>query len=214
LPTSRAIEIAGPAGRLEAIYQEASVPAARRAAVVCHPHPVYGGTMHTKVVHRAARALAAAGHHVIRFNFRGVGASEGTYDEGRGEREDVRAALAHLRSLHPGLPVTIAGFSFGSWVGLRVACEEGGVDALIGIAPPANLFDFSFLETCRKTKLFIHGTADTIAPLAAFEPIYETIPGPKELVRVAGGSHLLVEHLDEVNRAVGAFAGKLAAAQA
>lgn len=209
--TRRAIEIEGPAGRLEAIHQEASDPLARRAAVVCHPHPLHGGTMHTKVVHRAAKALAEAGHHVVRFNFRGVGASEGAYGQGIGEREDVRAALARLRSLHPGLPVTVAGFSFGSWVGLHVACEEEDVDALIGIAPPANLFDFSFLAGCRKTKLFIHGTADTIAPLAAFEPIYEEIPGPKGLVRIAGGSHLLVEHLDEVERAVGAFAGRLGA---
>jgi len=166
--------------------------------------------MHTKVVHRTAKALAEAGHHVLRFNFRGVGASEGSYAEGTGEREDVRAALAHVESLHPGAPVTIAGFSFGSWVGLRVGCEEEAVDALIGIAPPAGLFDFSFLRDCRKTKLFIHGTSDTIAPLAAFEPVYKEMPGPKGLVRIAGGSHLLVEHLDEVERAVGGFARKLA----
>lgn len=211
MASSRAIEFRGPAGRIEGILQEAGGPDPRRAALVCHPHPLGGGTMHTKVVHRTARALAGAGHHVLRFNFRGVGASEGVHDGGPGEREDARAALAHLKTLHPDLPVTLAGFSFGAWVGLSVGCEEESVDATIGIAPPANLFNFAFLMTCPKTKLFIHGTEDTVAPLAAFEPLYKEMPGPKGLVRVAGGTHLLSDHLDQVEAAVRSFARRLAA---
>jgi len=202
---SRAIEFPGPCGRLEAILQEGGTGPCRRGAVVCHPHPLGGGTLHTKVVHRTARALADSGHLVLRFNFRGVGASEGTHDRGIGEQDDARAALDHLEGLLPGAPITMAGFSFGSFVGLKVACGDPRVDALIGIALPVSLYDFGFLPQCHGAKLFLHGAADTLAPIRDFEAVYPAIAPPKEFVRLEGGSHLLTEHLDEVEAAIRAF---------
>ena len=203
---SRSVTFQGPAGRIEGILQEIEEGPPARVAIVCHPHPHGGGTMHTKVVHRAARALQLSGHRVLRFNFRGVGASEGTHAQGIGEQDDVRAALDWLGSLHAGLPATLAGFSFGSWVGLKVGAADPRVDALIGLAAPANLFDYGFLKGCGKAKLFVHGTADTIAPLAAFERIFAGIAPPKKLVRIEGGSHLLAEHLDQVEAVLAEFA--------
>jgi alpha/beta superfamily hydrolase len=203
---SRSVTFQGPAGRIEGILQEIEEGPPARVAIVCHPHPLGGGTMHTKVVHRAARALQLSGHRVLRFNFRGVGASEGTHGQGIGEQDDVRAALDWLDDLRPGLPATLAGFSFGSWVGLKVGAADPRADALIGIAPPANLFDYGFLEGCGKEKLFVHGTADTIAPLAAFERIFAGIAPPKKLVRIEGGSLLLAEHLDQVEAVLAEFA--------
>jgi uncharacterized protein len=203
---TRAIDLAGPAGTLEAILHGRDDEPWRRVAVVCHPHPLYGGTMHTKVVHRAARVLEETGHRVLRFNFRGVGASRGVHDHGDGEMDDARAALDHVAALHPGLPATMAGFSFGSWVGLRAGCPDPRVDALIAIAPPVNLADFGFILGCAKPKLLIHGTADEIVPLAAVERLYPSIPDPKSFERVEGASHLFTEHLDEVEAAIRRFA--------
>ncbi len=202
-----------PGGAARAGGHEGIAPP-RRLAVVCHPHPLGGGTMHTKVVHRTARALQEAGHCVLRFNFRGVGASEGAHDGGDGEREDVRAAISWLLGRHPGLPMTVAGFSFGSWVGLRVGCEEPAADALIGIAAPAGLYDFGFLRRCSKPKLFVHGTEDELAPFAAFEEIFAGLPEPKRLVALRGGDHMLVDRLDELVAAVRGFAGGLPEAAA
>jgi alpha/beta superfamily hydrolase len=202
---SRTIEVKGPAGRIEAILQGSDDDRPSRVAVVCHPHPLYGGTMHTKVVHRAAKALEESGHRVVRFNFRGVGLSEGVHDHGPGERDDASVVLDHVRALHPGLPATMAGFSFGSWVALSVGCADPGVDALIGIAPPVNLADFGFLAACPKPKLFIHGTADTIAPFDQFERFFGSIVEPKILDRIDGASHLLTEHLDQVEAAIRTF---------
>jgi hypothetical protein len=165
--------------------------------------------MHSKVVHRAARALRGTGHAVLRFNFRGVGVSEGAHDGGAGEREDLRAAIGWLRGRHHGLPITVAGFSFGSWVGLSVGCAEPGVDALVGIAVPAGLYDFGFLRACAKPRLFIHGTADDLAPLASFEAVYRQLPEPKRLVRLRDGTHMLLDHLDELESAVAAWAATL-----
>lgn len=202
---SRHTEFPGPAGRLEGILQGTEEEPLPRLAVFCHPHPLYGGTMHTKVVHRAARALHRAGHRVLRFNFRGVERSEGAHDRGRGEREDLRAAVDWLRYRFPDRPVTVGGFSFGAWVGLAEGCSNGAVDTLIGLAPPASLFDFTFLESCPKRKLFIHGTADQVAPLEDFESLYPSIAEPKHLVRIQGCDHLFDEHLEEVEETIFRF---------
>jgi alpha/beta superfamily hydrolase len=209
---SRPFTIAGPAGPLEGLIQGRADPPPSRVAVVCHPHPLGGGTLHTKVVHRAARALEASGHRVLRFNFRGVGASAGVHDRGGGEQEDVRAALAAIGALHPGLPATVAGFSFGAWVGLRVGADDPRVTALVGIAPPVNLYDFGFLTTCPKPKLVVHGTADAVAPFEALLDLYPKLAEPKLLVRLEGGSHLLTDHLDPVEAAILDFARGLPAA--
>ena len=206
---SRTIEFTGPAGRIEAILHGSDDEKPSRVAVVCHPHPLYSGTMHTKVVHRTANALAGTGHRVVRFNFRGVGASEGVHDHGPGEKDDALAALDYICSLHPGLPATMAGFSFGSWVSLRVGCADPRVDALIGIAPPVNMADFSFLTGCPKTKLFIHGTADSIAPFEEFEKFFPLVADPKSLARIEGATHLLTEHLDQVDSAIRDFVKRI-----
>ena len=202
---TRFVTFGGPAGRIEGIVQGESPEAIRRLAVVCHPHPLGGGTMHTKVVHRTARALERSGHCVLRFNFRGVGASAGVHDKGEGEREDLKAAMAWIREAHPGHAVTLAGFSFGSWVALRVGCFDADVDALVGIALPVTLLDFEFLTGCAKRRLFLHGTADELAPYDDLRVFFDGLAGPKELVTLEGGSHLLVDHLDRLEEAVTAF---------
>src|SRR5215470_9551346 len=145
----------GPAGKLEAVLwtPHGDTPP-RRAALVCHPHPLFGGTLHNKVVYQAAKALDGLGMPVLRFNFRGSGLSEGKHDRGRGELDDVRAALDYLAARFPGTSLLLAGFSFGSWVGLRVGCEDPRVQRLIAIGAPVNNSDFSYLRNCGKPKLF------------------------------------------------------------
>src|SRR5580692_9929924 len=152
---SRNFFLAGPAGRLEALLWSPSAGSPPMAALVCHPHPLFGGTMHNKVVYQAAKSLDALGLPVLRFNFRGTGLSEGKHDLGVGERKDVRAALDFLAAEFPGIPLLVAGFSFGCWVGLRAGCEDGCVSSLIGLGAPVNNTDFSYLARCEKPKLFV-----------------------------------------------------------
>src|SRR5215469_9705679 len=158
---SKSFFLSGPVGKLEAVLwtpQAAAAP--RTAALVCHPHPLFGGTLHNKVVYQAAKALAGVGMAVLRFNFRGAGLSQGSHDRGQGERDDVRAALDFLAAEFPHTPLWLAGFSFGCWVGLRVGCEDPRVERLIGIGAPVNDSDFSYLLGCGKPKLFVHGSKD------------------------------------------------------
>jgi len=206
---SRHVEFAGPTGRIEAILHGRDEDRPLRVAVVCHPHPLAGGTMHTKVVHRTARTLEEAGHRVVRFNFRGVGASAGTHDRGVGEQDDARSAIDYITALHPGLPVIMAGFSFGSWVGLRVGAADPRVKALVGIALPVGMVDFDFIGECRKPKLIVHGSADTIAPFASLEALYPSIAEPKTLHRIEGADHFFTERLDEVEGAIRKFVSAL-----
>src|SRR2546422_9223431 len=164
---SRSFFLEGPAGRLESILWTPSAAAHQRpplAAVVCHPHPLFGGTMHNKVVYQAAKSLAAFGLSVLRFNFRGAGLSAGEHDRGTGERGDVRAALDFLEIKFPGVPVLLAGFSFGAWGGMHVGCEEPRVPPLIGLGIPPHTTEFSFLRPWRQPELFFHGAAPHIRP--------------------------------------------------
>lgn len=156
------IDLQGPAGRLEAILKLPAGPP-RLAAAVAHPHPLYGGTMHDRVVYAAARRLEAHGAAVLRFNFRGVGTSMGSHDHGRGERLDMTAALAALRERLPGLPLIAAGYSFGSFVALA-AGAGGRADALLGLAPPVGYYDFSFLHASPVPLAVVSGEEDPIAP--------------------------------------------------
>src|SRR4029453_5660034 len=187
-PASRlqALEIAGPAGRLEALLQEREGADHRLAALVCHPHPLYGGTLHNKVVHRIATVLHGLGAAVLRFNFRGVGKSEGEHDRGIGELEDARVALAFLRERHPRAHRWAAGFSFGSWVSARLAAEESDLEPLILVAPPAGTQDFSVLRSAPVPKLAIYGGADTVAPPQALQDQFPTWAPPKTLVEGTG----------------------------
>jgi uncharacterized protein len=200
---SRNFFLQGPAGRLEAILwtpQDNARPPL--AALVCHPHPIFSGTMHNKVVYQAAKSLNALGLPVLRFNFRGAGTSEGKHDRGHGEQDDVRAALDFLAAEFPGVPLLLAGFSFGCWVGLRVGCGDPRVTDLIGLGTPVNNTDFSFLKICAKPKLFVHGQNDQFGATPKLEALVASLPGENRLVVVEGAEHFFVGKLDQLDRAI------------
>ena len=198
--------LAGPAGKLEAILWRpdggASPPF---AAVVCHPHPLFGGTLHNKVVYQAAKALDAQGGAVLRFNFRGAGLSEGTHDRGRGEQDDVRAVLEFLAAEFTGKPLLLAGFSFGCWVGLRVGCEDARVKRLVGIGAPVNDSDFSYLQECDKPKLFVHGSNDKFGDVDKVRDLVSELPGQNELAIVDGVDHFFAGKIEELGKAITAW---------
>jgi alpha/beta superfamily hydrolase len=172
------------------------------AAVVCHPHPLFGGTMHNKVVYQAAKSLDALGIPVLRFNFRGAGTSSGTHDRGRGEQGDVKAAIDFLAQEFPGVPLLLAGFSFGSWVGLRVGCADDRVHELIALGTPVNTSDFSYLQACHKPKLFVHGANDEHGNVAKVEALVESLPGENRLVVITEADHFFLGKLDQLDAAV------------
>src|SRR6266446_4421490 len=193
----------GPAGRLEAILWKPSSPARPPlAAVVCHPHPLFGGTMHNKVVYQTAKSLDALGIPVLRFNFRGAGLSAGVHDHGLGERDDVRAALDFLTAEFPGVPLLLAGFSFGALVGLRAGCEHPRVSHLIGLGIPVDSNDFSFLRQCNKPKLFVHGSNDEYGALATVKTLVASLPGENELIVVEGVDHFFAGKLPQLDAAI------------
>jgi alpha/beta superfamily hydrolase len=198
-------EFKGPAGRLEALLEPpvlAPGQPVRAAVVFGHPLPIEGGTMHTKAVFRATKALARIGCAVLRFNFRGVGGSEGTWDEGPGELDDYRAALDVMAERYPDTELWAAGFSFGSWVALTVGAADDRVRVLIGIAPPLDKYDFSAVRVSAKPKFFIQGEMDELCPLKRMYEFYSQVPEPKELVVIDGASHLFDGKVMEVGDAV------------
>jgi uncharacterized protein len=198
----RTLFLEGPAGRLEALLNLGAADATH-AAVVCHPHPLYGGTMHNKVVFRAMKALHSFGFPVLRFNFRGTGLSEGAHD-GRAEVDDVRAALDWLKKEYP-LPIIFAGFSFGAARGLRVCCPDPSVQALISLGTPVEaegrLYSYKFLANCRKPKLFLSGDHDPFGPHQALEGVVASAAEPKELVFIPG-DHFFAGHLNEMRMTI------------
>lgn len=200
----------GPAGRLEALFWTAGVPDPNFVAVVCHPHPLFGGTMHNKVVYQAAKALQQRNATVLRFNFRGTGQSEGAHDGGIGEQGDVRAALDYLAEQFPGKPILLAGFSFGSWVGLRVGCEDNRVVRLIALGLPVNNVDASFLRLCTKPKLLIQGANDQFGSRDKLQTLFATLPEPKQLVFVDGADHFFAGQLDAVGKTIAEWVDSLA----
>jgi alpha/beta superfamily hydrolase len=206
--THRSVLLPGKAGNLEALFWDISVDAGapRIAAVVCHPHPLYGGTMHNKVVYQAAKTLHHAGLPVLRFNFRGVGLSEGVHDAGRGEQDDVRAALDFIAGRFSGVPLLVAGFSFGAWVGLRVGCEDSRVMALAGLGMPVGSVDASYLSSCAKPMLLVSGDHDQFAPKEKLEAMVAGFPAQAkkltELPLIAGADHFFTGHLHELDRAL------------
>jgi len=197
--------LAGPAGRLEAMLW--TVPAADPplVAVVCHPHPLFGGTMHNKVVYRAAQALRVRGIPVLRFNFHGAGQSEGEHDRGIGEEGDVRAALDYLAAEFPHRPILLAGFSFGSLVGLRVGCADQRVSDLIGLGIPVDNSDLTHLRDCPKSKLIIQGGNDQFGSRVNVETLFATLPAPKRLVIIEGADHFFAGQLEKVRAAIDAW---------
>jgi uncharacterized protein len=194
--------IEGPAGKLEALLEEPEDRDPGHAVLVCHPHPQRGGTMHNKVVYRIARGLRRAGAVVLRFNYRGVNLSHGEYDHGIGEVEDARAALALLRSRYPQLPFSLAGFSFGSRIILKLGCETPGVSKLIAVGFPANLSDSPPLGQCPVPRIFIVSTHDQFCAVPAMEAYFASLAEPKELIWVDAADHFFSDKLDELETAV------------
>jgi alpha/beta superfamily hydrolase len=210
-------EFAGPAGRLEALVDEPASDRGvneagfvetgqrtgiRAAVVFSHPHPLYGGTMHTKAVYQSAKALARIGCVVLRFNFRGVGRSEGTFDDGAGEMDDFRAALNLMHARYPQVPLWAAGMSFGSWIGLTVGASDSRVAALIGVAVPVSRYDYGAVLSSDKPKFFIHGERDEITPLKQMREFYARAAEPKELVVIDAADHLFDGKVGDVADAI------------
>jgi alpha/beta superfamily hydrolase len=207
-PAIRSIgNLRGPAGQLEALLNGGS-PGSDYAALVCHPHPLYGGTMHNKVAYHAMKALNSFGIPVLRFNFRGAGLSEGEHDHGHGEQEDVRAALAWL-DREFNLPVLFAGFSFGASVGLRACCGDERVKGLIALGTPVHAegrdYRYGFLAGCHAPKLFVSGDRDKYGPVSQVEAVVRSAPPPAELVWIAKADHFFAGKLDEMQSAIRAW---------
>jgi uncharacterized protein len=196
------LSIAGPAGRLEALLQEHEARDHSIAALVCHPHPLYGGTMHNKVVHRAAAVLHALGAAALRFNFRGAGQSAGRHDQGEGELSDARAALDFLTQRYPHARRWLAGFSFGAWIASRLAAAEAGIERLILIAPPVLSSSFLDLESLTVPKLVLQGTDDDICPPAALREQFGRWADPKKLVEIPGATHFFDRQLGTLAEAM------------
>jgi len=205
-------DLTGPAGRLEALLeepaQEERARAPKAAVVFAHPHPQHGGTMHTKVVYQGAKGLARIGCAVLRFNFRGVGRSQGTFDSGQGEIDDFRAALDYMTARYPNTKRWAAGFSFGSWVALEVGAVDDRVSVLIGIAPPvatsASGQGYTFFNTLESTKpkFFVQGESDEVCPIEGMWQFYGQLKEPKELVVIDSADHLFEGKTQEVGEAL------------
>ncbi len=197
----------GPAGRLEALLNLGH-PGAPYAAMVCHPHPLFGGTMHNKVVYHAMKTFQGYGLPVLRFNFRGAGLSQGAHDDGRGEVDDVRAALDWLEREY-AQPILFAGFSFGSSVGLRACCGDPRVKGIAALGLPVSAggraYHYSFLAGCSQPKLFISGDADEYGPRAAIEAVVASAAPPAELVMVPGADHFFAGKLEQMQLALSAW---------
>ncbi|MDQ3804401.1 MAG: alpha/beta hydrolase [Acidobacteriota bacterium] len=213
--------IPAPHGRIEAILKEPHGAASRGVALVLHPHPLHGGTMHNKVVFRTARGLGDAGLVTLRINFRGVGHSTGAHDHARGgEQEDARLALDYLVGKYPHLPVFLAGFSFGARVGLEVGTLDARVGYLVGVGTPVSIaerdYDFSFLAECRKPLLLVHGERDEFGDVAALRALAARVP-PEARVRVeviTGAGHFFDDQLEDLRRVVAEWAAEMLGAEA
>ena len=201
--------IPGSAAPLEGLLDDGAAPAPRAAVVFAHPHPQQGGTMHTKAVFQGAKGLVRIGCAVLRFNFRGVGASSGIFDHGRGERDDYRAALDFMHARYPNVPLWAAGFSFGSWIALETGAADPRVSALIAIAPPVSRegYDFSQTLATTKPKFFVQGDLDELCPTKALWAFYAKLHEPKEIVVIDGANHLFDGHTEEVGEALEALLG-------
>ena len=198
-------------GQLEAILKEPRGGSPKGVALVLHPHPLGGGTMHNKVVFRAAAALNDAGLIVLRINFRGVGQSTGVHDDGRGEQDDVRAGLDYLSQQYPGQQITLCGFSFGARVGLEVGIHDARVKYLIGIGTPVDKYDFSFLSQCRKPLLLVHGEHDEFGDVERLRKLAADLEKNTtvRLVVIPGAGHFFEGGLDELKHAITEWATDL-----
>jgi hypothetical protein len=194
-------EIPGPAGPLEALL-DLPQGEPRAAVVFAHPLPIEGGTMHTKAVFQGAKALARTGCVVLRFNFRGVGRSAGTWDEGPGELDDFRGAVDFMSSRHPHLEMWAAGFSFGAYIAATVGATDDRICTLVAIAPPVNRYDFSAVKRSTKPKFIIHGERDELIPIKLIREFYAQLQEPKELIEIDRANHLFEGQTSEVGDAL------------
>ena len=204
-------DLRGPAGSLEALLDDPSdgrTGPPRAAVVFAHPHPQHGGTMHTKAVYQGAKGMSRIGCAVLRFNFRGVGRSEGTFDQGEGEKEDFSAALDYMAGKYPDTQLWAAGFSFGAWVALEVGAVDDRVSALIGIAPPVvtsvsgMVYTFPNTLASTKPKFFVQGEADEVCPIEGMWSFYARLEEPKELVVIDAADHLFDGKTSEIGEAL------------
>jgi uncharacterized protein len=202
----RHVDVFSTAGRLEALYRELQDPAG--VAVICHPLPTGGGTLHNKVVFRAARGLENANVATLRFNFRGVGASGGHFEGGEGEQDDVKAAIDWVRRKHPDKKLFVGGFSFGAWMASRVACEIPEVDAVFLLGTPVDKYDFGYLRDCEKPMLLIHGTQDEHGDVAKLEKVVEKIRNAESVI-ITGADHFFTKQLEAVEETMRAWAEEL-----
>ncbi|MDQ6957131.1 MAG: alpha/beta fold hydrolase [Mariprofundaceae bacterium] len=186
----------GAAGKLQALYQPGK--AGKPAIVVCHPHPLYGGTMRNKVVYWIARAFEDQGFSVLRFNFRGVEQSEGVWDEGNGESEDVITALDYLHMKHPDSPLWLAGFSFGTYAGLKAAKQDARVERMFAIAPAVNLWSFDFMQGETRPLTVISGTADEIVPFKQVQLWINSMPSHVDFHAIDGAGHFFPQHMNDM----------------
>jgi uncharacterized protein len=203
---SRNFFLPGPVGKLEAIlWTPTRAGSPPLAALFCHPHPLFGGTLHNKVVYQAAKSLDALGIPVLRFNFRGAGLSQGKHDKGLGERGDVQAAIDYLAEQFPNVSLLVGGFSFGSWVAMRVGCSDSRVQELIGLGIPVNSSDFSYLANCDKPKLIVQGTNDEYGAWEKVEPVIALTPGNTRLSFVQAADHFFTGYLEQLDDTINAW---------
>jgi len=200
-PRLETLRMSGSAGVLEGILRLPPT-APSRSALLCHPHPLYQGSLHSPVIFRAARAMHRRGYATLRFNFRGVGRSAGSYDGGRGEKEDVRTALGVLCERLPGIPVTLAGYSFGSRVGFEAASRDPRVDRLLGIGIPIALGPFDFLKGLGKPLLVLQGERDEFGPLPALERLVKELGGSARLIPIPGADHFFSGELGRLEESL------------
>lgn len=194
-------EIAGAEGPLEALLDTPGAEP-RAVAVFAHPHPLHGGTMHTKALYQAAKAMPRIGVAALRFNFRGVGRSAGAFDAGLGEKADFRAAIDFAQERFPDVPVWAAGMSFGAWIAMTVGAEDSRVSLLLGVAPPVDRYDFEVLRTCTLPKFIIHGENDELISIKEIRKFYAQLPEPKELAVIEDANHLFEGRTSMVGEAV------------
>ena len=203
--------INGPEGRIEARYHHAR--GAAPMALVLHPHPQHGGTMNNKVVYTLYQCFVRRGFSTLRFNFRGVGRSQGSFDRGEGELSDAAAALDWLQTYNPNAPFSwIAGFSFGAWIGMQLLMRRPEIESFIAISPPANMYDFTFLAPCPSSGLILQGDQDTVVPVESVQRLVTKLSHQRDIKidfrKIAGADHYFADRLDAIASHVDAYLGE------